>query len=331
MSASPGSPNPAVAPPPDGPDAFDGVTVFLAVVRSGGFARAADQLGLTRSAVGKAIARLETRLGTRLFHRSTRAHSLTDDGLIYQERCQRALAELQSAQAQMLSGRSSVAGRLRVSTSALFGRHCVAPILLALARQHPELELQLSFSDRPVDVLAEGFDLAIRNGALGAESEGLRARKLVQLRKRVCASPAYLAAQGTPRSVADLAAHQILHYRHADRVHAWQLPDASGRIAELPLRSRLLIDDLEVIADAAVAGMGLAWLPEWLVRERLASGALVSVLDELPGAVMDCHALWPSGPHTPLRVRVAIDALVQQLPLALGLPMADEAVSLTAV
>lgn len=319
MHASSNSPDSTPAPPPaDNPDLFDGVTVFLAVVRAGGFARAAEQLGLTRSAVGKAIARLEARLGTRLFHRTTRTQSLTDDGLIYQDRCLRALAELQSAQAQMESGRSTVAGRLRVSMPVLLGRHCVAPILLALAREHPELELHLSFSDRHVDVLAEGFDLAIRAGTLGAESEGLRARKLVEFCKRVCASPTYLAAHGTPHSVADLTAHQILHYRHADRVHTWQLPDATGCVVEVPLHSRFLLDDLEVIADATVAGMGLAWLPEWLVRERLASGMLVTVLDsppdDVPGAVMECHALWPSTPHMPLRVRLAVDALVVRLP-----------------
>jgi DNA-binding transcriptional LysR family regulator len=196
----------------------------------------------------------------------------------------------------------------------LFGRYCIAPILLDLARQHPEMELHLSSSDRPVDVLAEGFDLAIRSGTLGADSEGLRARKLVVQRKRVCAAPAYLAAHGTPISVADLQGRQILHYRHADRVHTWQLPDASGRIVEVPLRSRFLFDDLEVIAEAALAGMGLAWLPEWLVRDRLQSGALVPVLDDQPGAAMECHALWPASQHTPLRVRLAVDALVEQLP-----------------
>lgn len=293
---------------------FDGVTVFVEAVRLGSFARAAEHLGLTRSAVGKSMARLEARLGTRLFHRTTRAQSLTDDGQIYYEHCLRAQAELQAAEAQMASGRHEVAGRLRVSMPVLFGRRCVAPILLELARQHPSLELSLSFSDRPVDVLAEGFDLAIRCGVLGAESEGLRARKLAVLRKKVCAAPAYLAAHGEPRDSAELAAHSILIYRRADRINTWQLPDANGRITDLPLTSRLQLDDLEAIANAAVAGLGLAWLPEWLVRERLRNGALVSVMDDQPGASMDCHALWPAASHVPLRLRLAVDALVARLP-----------------
>jgi DNA-binding transcriptional LysR family regulator len=299
---------------PEGQERLDGITVFVEVVRLGGFARAAEHLGLTRSAVGKAMARLEARLAARLFHRTTRVQSLTEDGQIYYEHCLRALAAMQAAEAQMQSGRHDVAGRLRVSMPVLFGRHCIAPILLELARQHPSLELYLSFSDRPVDVLAEGFDLAIRSGVLGAESEGLRARKLVVQRKRVCASPAYLAAHGRPRGTAELSRHSILLYRRADRLNVWQLPDASGRVVDTPLTSRLQLDDLEAIADAATAGLGLAWLPEWLVRERLRTGALVSVLDDQPGATMDCYALWPASPHMPLRLRLAVDALVEQLP-----------------
>lgn len=303
---------------PGNQERFDGVTVFVEVVRLGGFARAAEHLGLTRSAVGKAMARLEARLATRLFHRTTRIQSLSDDGQIYYEHCLRALAELQTAEAQMESGRHEVAGRLRVSMPVLFGRHCVAPVLLNLARQHPLLELNLSFSDRPVDVLAEGFDLAIRSGVLGAESEGLRARKLVVQRKRVCASPTYLAVHGRPQSTAELAAHSILLYRRADRVNVWQLPDSTGRIVDMPLASRLQLDDLEAIADAATAGLGLAWLPEWLVRERLRTGRLVSVLDDHPGATMECHAVWPHAPHMSLRLRLAVDALVEQLPKEVG-------------
>nr|WP_315216021.1 LysR family transcriptional regulator [uncultured Duganella sp.] len=302
---------------PAGQERLDGITMFVEVVRLGGLARAAEHLGLTRSAVGKAMARLEARLGARLFHRAARVQSLTEDGQIYHEHCLRALAAMRAAEAQMLSGRREVAGRLRVSMPVLFGRHCVAPILLELARRHPALDLYLSFSDRPVDVLAEGFDLAIRSGVLGADSDGLRARKLVVQRKRVCASPAYLAARGVPRDTAALAAHSILQYRRGDRINVWQLADASGRIVDTPLSSRLQLDDLEAIADAATAGLGLAWLPEWLVRERLRDGRLVGVLDNLPSATMDCYAVWPGTSHMPLRLRLAIDALVEQLPAAL--------------
>lgn len=296
-------------------DPFDSVTMFLAVVAAGGFASAAQRMGLTRSAVSKAIARLEARLSTRLFHRNTRSQSLTEDGLIYHEHCLQALAQLQLAQTQMEAGRTTMAGRLSVTMPVMFGRHYIAPVLLALAQEQPELELHMSFNDRHVDVLTEGFDLAIRVGELGVESEGLRARKLLQLHKRVCAAPSYLAAHGTPKTLADLSAHNIVHYRHAERIHTWKLTNEHGQLVKVPLSSRLQFNDLEVVADAAVAGMGLAWLPEWLVRERLASGALVSVLENAPSAVLTCYALWPSSPHMPLRVRLAVDALLEQLPL----------------
>ena len=313
------SPLPATMLASEPQDRFDGITVFVEVVRSGGFARAAERLNLTRSAVGKSIARLETRLATRLFHRSTRSQSLTDEGQIYYEHCLRALAELQTAQEQIELERHEVAGRLRVTIPVLFGRHYVAPILLALAQQHPKLELQLSFSDQSVDVLVEGFDLAIRMGVLGIESEGLRARKLAEVRKVICASPAYLLAHGSPSNVDELSAHSILLNRRGDRIHTWQVKDEANRLIDVPLRSRLIIDDLEATADAAAAGMGLAWLPEWLVRAHLANGTLVAVLDKNLSATMECHALWPSALHMPIRVRMAVDALVEKLPLDLGM------------
>jgi DNA-binding transcriptional LysR family regulator len=318
MSSESNSPMLQLDALPECQERFDGVMVFVEVVRLGGFARAAEHLGLTRSAVGKAMARLEARLATRLFHRTTRVQSLTDDGQIYYEHCMRALGELLAAEAQMESGRHEAAGRLRVTMPVLFGRHCVAPVLLELARQHPSLELLLSFSDRPVDVLAEGFDLAIRNGVLGAESDGLRARKLGEQRKLVCASPSYLAAYGRPENTEELSAHSILLYRRADRINVWQLPDSSGRIVDMPLTSRLHLDDLESIANAATAGLGLAWLPEWLVRDHLEKGTLVTVLADQPGATMDVHALWPSTPHMSLRLRLAVDVLVEELAKVLG-------------
>ena len=255
MTQEKNSPLPVTTLASEPQDRFDGITVFVEVVRSGGFARAAERLNLTRSAVGKSIARLETRLATRLFHRSTRSQSLTDEGQIYYEHCLRALAELQTAQEQIELERHEVAGRLRVTIPVLFGRHYVAPILLALAQQHPKLELQLSFSDQSVDVLVEGFDLAIRMGVLGIESEGLRARKLAEVRKVICASPAYLLAHGSPSNVDELSAHSILLNRRGDRIHTWQVKDEANRLIDVPLRSRLIIDDLEATADAAAAGM----------------------------------------------------------------------------
>ncbi len=294
-------------------DKFDGVLVFVEAVEAGGFAKAADRLSLTRSAVGKTIARLEERLGVRLFHRTTRTHSLTEDGQQYYEYCVRAIEELRAGKSLLESGRREVAGRLRASLPVLFGRYCIAPILRDYARRHPALELELSFSDRQVDLIADGFDLAVRNGVLGNEVS-LRARRLASQRKVLCAAPRYVAERGEPRTLGDLADHQLLAYWRGGNGLPWRLPDASGALVEVPVASRMRFDDLEVIADAAVDGMGLAWIPYWLVRERIHSGDLIELWSDRPSATLDCYAVWPAAQYLPLRSRMAIDVLAAELP-----------------
>ena len=294
-------------------DRFDGVQAFVEAVETGGFAKAADRLSLTRSAVGKAIARLEERLGVRLFHRTTRTQSLTEDGQQYYERCIRAIEELRAGESLLESGRREVVGRLRVSLPVLFGRYCAAPILRAYARQHEKLELELSFSDRQIDLIADGFDLAVRNGALG-NGTALHARRLASPRKALCASPSYLSARGEPHSLADLSEHETLVYWRNDHGLTWQLPDATGALIDLLVTSRLRFDDLEVIADAAVDGMGLAWLPYWLIHERVQAGELIELWADRPRAAMECYAVWPTNQYLPLRSRLAIDALATELP-----------------
>jgi DNA-binding transcriptional LysR family regulator len=294
-------------------DRLTGVAVFVEAVEAGGFAAAAARLNLSRSAVGKAVARLEGRLGVRLFHRTTRSQGLTEDGQAYYERCLRALEEIRAGEAMLESGRREVAGRLRVSMPVLFGRRCAAPILADLARRHPRLELDLSFCDRLVDLVEDGFDLGIRTGPPG-DWPGLMMRRIGAQRMSVCASPAYLTAYGAPRRIEDLAGHEAIAYGRAGHVRPWCFPSAGRPDIEFVPPARLRFDDLEAIADAAVAGMGLAWLPCWLIRDRVRSGELTCVLAENPGLVFDCRAVWPQTPHLPLRVRLAIDALAAALP-----------------
>jgi DNA-binding transcriptional LysR family regulator len=295
-------------------DRFEGVQIFAEAVEAGSFAKAAERLSLTRSAVGKSIARLEERLGVRLFHRTTRTQSLTEDGQQYYERCARAIEELRASESLLESGRREVVGRLRVSMPVLFGRRCAAPILRAYARQHPKLELELSFSDRQVDVIADGYDLAVRNGALG-QGSALQGRRLVSQRKVLCAAPAYLEARGgAPGALSELAGHELLTYWRNDYGVPWRLADETGVLVDVPVTSRLRFDDLEVIVDAAVEAMGLAWLPDWLVRSHVAAGRLVELWADRPSAMMECYAVWPATQYLPLRSRLAIDALVAELP-----------------
>ncbi len=294
-------------------DRLSGISVFVAVVEAGSFALAASRLHLSRSAVGKTIARLEQRLGVRLFHRTTRSLNLTDDGALFYERCLRALEEIRSAETLLESGKKQVSGKLRVSMPVLFGRMCIAPVLTALAREHAGLELDLSFSDRVVNLVEEGFDLAVRNGPL-PDSAGLVARRLGDNRMTLCASPDYLASRGVPTRVEELSHHDAIAYRRAGVIRSWLIPQADGTTREVMPKTRLLMDDLQAIADAATAGFGIAWLPCWLIRDALLAGRLVQVLGTVPGEDFEVHAVWPLTPHLPLKVRLAVDALVSQLP-----------------
>lgn len=294
-------------------DALGGVDVFAAAVETGSFAAAAERLNLSRSAVAKTVARIEARLRTRLFHRTTRSQALTEDGQVYYEHCVRALDAMRAAEATLESGRREVSGRLRVSAPVLFGRCCVAPVLARLVARHPGIDLDMSLSDRLVDLAEDGFDLAIRNGDIG-NGAGLMTRTVSLQRMSVCAAPAYLEAHGTPQNLEDLAAHRAVTYRRAGGVRAWLFPDGDGVLREVTPPSRLRFDDLEAIADCAEAGHGLAWLPCWLIRDRVRAGTLIPVLAGHPRLVFRIHALWCRTPHLPTRIRVALDALAAELP-----------------
>ncbi|HAS1344269.1 TPA: LysR family transcriptional regulator [Enterobacter hormaechei] len=299
-------------------DTLKDIPVFVASVEAGSFAQAAVRLHLSRSAVGKSIARLEERLGVRLFHRTTRSQRLTDNGALFYERCLRALEEIRGAESQLETGKHQASGRLRVAVPVLFGRQCIAPLLIELAQEHPGLELEMSFSDRVVDLVEEGFDMAVRNGAL-ADSSVLVARRLGEHRMVLCAAPDYLLKNGQPQTVDDLRQHTAINYTRAGRVLPWQLMDYDGTSRTFIPRSSLNMDDLQAICDAALAGHGLAWLPCWMVIKEIQQGDLVPLLKQAPDVRFDVHAVWQQTPHLPLRVRIAIDMLVKRLPAVMSL------------
>lgn len=301
-------------------DTLKDIPVFVASVEAGNFAQAAVRLHLSRSAVGKSIARLEERLGVRLFHRTTRSQRLTDNGALFYERCLRALEEIRGAESQLETGKHQVNGRLRVAVPVLFGRQCIAPLLIELAQEHPGLELEMSFSDRVVDLVEEGFDMAVRNGAL-ADSSVLVARRLGEHRMVLCAAPDYLLKNGQPQTVDDLRQHTAINYTRAGRVLPWQLMDYDGTSRTFIPRSSLNMDDLQAICDAALAGHGLAWLPCWMVIKEIQQGDLVPLLKQAPDVRFDVHAVWQQTPHLPLRVRIAIDMLVKRLPAVMSLEL----------
>ncbi|MDX8490171.1 LysR family transcriptional regulator [Mesorhizobium sp. VK22B] len=295
-------------------DRLESMEVFVKAVDLGSFAAAATALDLSGPMVGKHVRFLEERLGARLINRTTRRQSLTDFGRAYYERCRIVLAEAQAADALAADQLSEPRGKLRVTMPAHFGRHCVTPILLALARYYPTLELDLSLSDRFADLVEDGLDLAIRTGTLD-DRAGIIARRVARQRMIVCASPPYIERFGQPLRLDDIAGHQAIIYRRLGQaLQPWLFPRDDGSVTEIAPAGRLRFDDLDAIADAATEGMGLAWLPYWLVRQRIEAGRLIRLLPDQSDYLYDCHALWLQTPHLPLKVRLAVDALAAGLP-----------------
>ena len=292
-------------------DDLNAIPVFVTVVESGNFASAAAILHVTRSAVGKTIARLEARLGVALFQRTTRRQLLTEEG--------EALARIREAEEALQRGKGEVQGRLRISLPVLFGQRCVAPVLFRLSQRYPLLKLELHYSDRQVNLLEEGFDLAVRIGNL-ADTGSLRARALGEHGMVLCAAVEYLRRQPAPQTIAGLSEHRTLGYLHNGQLQKWQLYDPQQGEVRFSPQTGLVQDDFAAIAAAVQQGMGIAWLPDWLVAQALADGTLQQVLAPSAQVRFAIHAVWPEGPWLPQKTRVAIDALREGLRLAKSTP-----------
>ncbi|KTS94724.1 hypothetical protein NS376_20545 [Pseudomonas oryzihabitans] len=294
-------------------DALGGIAAFVQAVQSGNFSVAAQRLHLSRSAVGKAVARLEEQLGVPLFQRTTRSQRLTAEGELFYQRCLRILAELEGAEDELARGRQSPRGRLRLSMPVVLGRRCLAPILLELAERWPDLQFELSFNDRKVDLLEEGIDLAIRSGSLD-DTPGLRARPLGEHLMVVCAAPAWLTRHGTPRTLDDLARQPALLYGRGVRGPSWLFQDAQGTFREISPPARLLLDDLDAMLLAACRGLGVTRLPSWLVDTAVRNGELVALTFAERAQPIMIQAVWPDTRHLAFRVRLVLDELVERLP-----------------
>lgn len=290
---------------------LQGVAVFVEAAEAGSFALAASRLRVTRSAVAKRIAKLEQRLGARLFHRTTRQQTLTEDGQAYYEYCKRALSELETAEASLDQTGRDPMGRLRVSAPSLLGQRYVAPILSRMAHRFPKLDLQLWLTDQRVDLLAENFDLAVRIGPL-PDSSSLAARKLGTQVFQIYASPSYLQQHGVPQTAGEFASHTAIAYAGTGPDPVWEMLDDRGTRHELNVKRRFRFNDMQAICDAAVAGLGLARLPSWLATPYLPRRQL-QVLPARTPVAADVHAVWPATRFLPMKTRVAIDALVAEL------------------
>ncbi|MDK3019772.1 LysR family transcriptional regulator [Pseudodonghicola flavimaris] len=295
---------------PDTEDPFSGVREFVGAVRTGSFTAAGAILGLTGSAVGKSVTRLEARLGTKLLHRTTRRLSLTPEGQRYFDGWVAILSDVEGLEKSVTAGSGQIAGRLHVHLPAAFGRRHVMPVLIRLAAVHPALDLSITFTERRVNMIEDGVDLVVRIGALSDDPD-LVARKLGRQRLVICASPDYLAAHGPLSAPADLTGHDcIIGSRRVSVPPAWLLRLADGTTTSQQIRARHEFSDGDAMLNAALAGAGLAQLPTWLVGSALASGALVPVLEPFSGAEMPIHAVWPRSRYLKPGQRALIDALV---------------------
>lgn len=287
---------------------FAGLAEFVATARTGSFTAAAASLGVTGSAVGKSVSRLEARLGTKLLHRTTRRLTLTAEGQEYLDACHRILDDLDGVEIGITTGRDTPVGTIRLNLPAAFGRRHIMPTLLQLTAQHRHLDLSVMFTERTANIIDEGIDLAVRIGTLGNDSD-LTAKRLGTQRLLICASPAYLAEHGAPITAEDLTQHDcIIGWRRIPRP-IWLLKDASGAFVPQEVNVRHEFSDGEALMQAVLAGGGLCQLPTWLIDDHLASHALVPVLERFAGAEMPIHAVWPSSRYLQPKLRVVIDAL----------------------
>lgn len=281
---------------------------FVEVIESGGLNRAAARLGVSKSIISRRITRLETDLGTRLLSRSTRGIIPTEAGIEFKVRCDRILAELDEARDAVAQQGRFVRGRLRLSAPLAFGVRHLVPVLADLASAHPDLEIDVSYTDRVVDLIGERFDAAVRIGALRDSS--LVVRRIAPVHAVLVASPDYLARRGRPRTPQDLVGHECLIYT-GSLVPEWQFLSGKRRISIRP-EGRLRSDSGEAILQWAIAGIGIADSPSFLVSDAIESGALEPLLLNHPRPEYGIHIVRPPGSHVPGKVRVLIDTLVER-------------------
>ena len=291
-------------------DSLNGFVVFVQVAETRSFVAAGRLLGVSASAVGKSVARLEEKLGVRLFHRSTRSVTLTAEGALFLERSRRILAEIEAAQQELSQASSAPRGRLRVSLPMVSS--LVLPVLGEFMRAYPEIELDLDFTDRRVDVIEEGFDAVVRIG--NPVDSRLSARRLGSFAMQVVATPDYLALRGTPQVPADLLQHTCMHYRwpNSGKLETWALRRAPGE-PELQLPTSMICNNVETRVCFALQGLGVTYLPEFAIREPLADGRLQLILENYVEHRGVFYVLWPASKHPSPKVRALVDFLCTRI------------------
>jgi len=282
---------------------IEDLRTFVEVADAGGVSPAARRLGVSKSIVSRRLGRLEAELGVQLMARTTRGASLTEAGLTFRDHAARACAEIDAARETILPA-GDLRGRLRVAAPLTFGPTHFASVLADMARHHPQLHVHTVYSDRFVDLIAEGFDCAIRVGYL--QDSNLIARCVGPLYGKLVASPDYVAAHGAPETPADLAAHEAL----MQGTERWQFMDGDAIVTVHP-RGRFKADNGTALLAAAIAGLGIGWLPDGLTDEHIASGSLVPVMTRYPPPPAGIYVIRPPGQYPTRKVRVLTELLIE--------------------
>ena len=291
-------------------DRLTEMEAFATVVDQGGFTDAARRLRMSKSAVSKHVSALETRLGARLLNRTTRRVCPTDIGLAYYDRALRVVNDAGEADALVSAMQTDPSGLLRVSVATDFGVTQISPVLGAFLEEFPDITISMVLDNRHVELISEGFDMAVRIGEL--DNSSLRARKLSQTTRRMIASPAYIDMHGRPARIDDLNGHRLLHSGTDASSAVWKLTAPSGEIRQVRTAGGLCVNDGRSLLDAAMRGLGIAYLPSFLYADAMAGGAVEDVMPDLPAETLSIHAVYPPGRFTQPKVRAFIDFLVRK-------------------
>jgi DNA-binding transcriptional LysR family regulator len=291
-------------------DRLGNMEAFARVAETGSFSEAARRLGTSKSLVSRQLAALEAELGVRLLHRTTRSLTLSEEGRSYHAEVVRILAEIQDANLSVSRMQASPRGRLRVNAPMSFSFLHLAPAIPDFLRRYPDVDLDMTLNDRYVDLIEEGFDLAVRIGVLADST--LVARKLAPMRPMICASPAYLKERGVPNTPNDLRNHLCLCNSTNALVDEWRLADGNGRPLIVQIRGRLRANNGDTLRVAALQGMGLVYLPSFYVGGDLQAGTLVSVLSHFMSQDAGIYAVYPHSRHLLPKVRAFVDFLAER-------------------
>ncbi|MEJ2384617.1 MAG: LysR family transcriptional regulator [Xanthomonadales bacterium] len=288
---------------------FEEMRTFVRIVEAGSISQAAEQLGIAKSGVSRRLTDLESRLGVRLINRTTRRSSLTEAGRSYYTGAVKLLADVAELDASTADAEASLKGRLRLAVPLSFGLAHLAPAIDGFLRKHPGLDLDIDFSDRKVDLVERGVDLAIRIAQL--EDSNLQARRLCPIRLLLCASPAYLDAHGRPEHPADLENHRVLRYA-ASGGSAIRLPDGAGGEVLVQAEAPIIANNGDFLRDMAVAGQGITLIPSFIAWQALATGDLVEVMGGHAPAPLNAWAVYPRNRYLSRRARLFIDFLAER-------------------